>query len=189
MATYSIKDLEAQTGLTSRVIRDYIVRGFIPGPESRGRNARYTEKHLLRLKCLIALRKATPHQFTLDMLGDVLNSLPNSRIRDIALGKEGVQAMTLGGMSKGDAAGLLTDALTDEGRDTALAGVVRRLEELIHEDIGWRATHDTWVSVSVTPDIEIRARNLGDSDRVNLERLADVIRTLMQSGDEIESKN
>ena len=183
MATYSIKDLETQTGLSSRVIRDYIVRGFIPGPESRGRNARYTENHLLRLKCLIALRKATPPAFTLDMLGDVLNSLSNSRIRDIALGKEEVQAMTLGGVPNGNAAGALTEALTDEGRDSALAGLVRRLEDLVQEDVHRRATHDTWVSVQVTPDIEIRARNLGESDRINLERLADLVRTLLQSVD------
>jgi hypothetical protein len=118
------------------------------------------------------------------MLGDVLNSLPNSRIQDIALGKEEIQAITLGDLRGGSAAGLLSDALTDDGRDSALSELVRRLEACIVEGKVKRlATHETWVSVPVTPDIEIRARNMGNSDRANLERLADIIRTLLQSSE------
>ena len=182
MAGYSLKDLEAETGLSGRVIRDYIARGFLPGPVSKGRNAQYSETHLMRLRCLQVLRESTPPQFTLEMLGGVLNSLSEDRIRDIATGNEEVQALTLGAESVGTVdSSQLADALTVAGTDSSLAQLVRQLDSVLSgRRAARKGAHERWVSVRVTPDLEIRARNLANADIGNLERLADQLRQLLQ---------
>ena len=54
--TYSMSDLVQLTGLEARTIRYYIAQGLIPKPQTRGRNARYGEAHLDRLKVIVLLR-------------------------------------------------------------------------------------------------------------------------------------
>ena len=49
---YTIESLAKLVGLQRRTIRNYITQGLLRGPESLGRNARYTDYHLKRLKLI-----------------------------------------------------------------------------------------------------------------------------------------
>lgn len=181
MSTYTLKELEDITGFTGRVIRDYIAKGYLPGPVSRGRNAAYDESFLMRLKCLQILRQSTPREFTLEMLADVMNSLTASRIEDIASGKESVRAVTLdssGNKFSGPEA--LRSTLTSSATDSALGNVSERLASLIQPASQRRQSRtEHWVSVSITKDIEIRARNLPENEVAHLESLAEALHQLL----------
>ena len=49
---YTIESLSKRVGLQRRTIRNYITQGLLRGPDSLGRNARYTDYHLKRLKLI-----------------------------------------------------------------------------------------------------------------------------------------
>ena len=49
---YTIESLAKLVGLQRRTIRNYITQGLLRGPDSLGRNARYTDYHLKRLKLI-----------------------------------------------------------------------------------------------------------------------------------------
>lgn len=55
--TYRLKKLSAITGVPVRTIRSYIEQGLVPGPETLGRNARYTEQHRRRIEQVKLLRE------------------------------------------------------------------------------------------------------------------------------------
>ena len=54
-AAYSIQDLVRETGLSDRTIKFYIAEGLVDRPESTGRYATYSQKHLDRLKLIADL--------------------------------------------------------------------------------------------------------------------------------------
>jgi len=49
---YTIESLSKLVGLQRRTIRNYITQGLLRGPDTLGRNARYTDYHLKRLKLI-----------------------------------------------------------------------------------------------------------------------------------------
>lgn len=49
---YTIESLAKLVGLQRRTIRNYITQGLLRGPDTLGRNARYTDYHLKRLKLI-----------------------------------------------------------------------------------------------------------------------------------------
>ena len=50
MATYTMKQLSEETGLTARTIRYYITQGLVPKAVGKGKRAHYTDTHLTRLR-------------------------------------------------------------------------------------------------------------------------------------------
>lgn len=48
----TLEDLAAQSGLTLRTLRFYMQEGLLPGPETRGKYARYSQQHLDRLELI-----------------------------------------------------------------------------------------------------------------------------------------
>ena len=58
MNSYTLEQLEKETGVTRRQIRYYISEKLLPGPVSQGRNASYTEVHLKGLRDIKRLRDA-----------------------------------------------------------------------------------------------------------------------------------
>src|SRR5690606_15496044 len=94
LSRYSLDDLANETGLSPRTIRHYIAQDLLPGPESLGRNAWYSEDHLDRLKCIQILKDRTGA--ALADLRPVINSLPEEQIRDIAAGREQGMAVPVG---------------------------------------------------------------------------------------------
>lgn len=54
--SYSLDELSREAGVTPRTIRYYIAEGLLPPPESIGRNARYGQEHLDRLRLIDQLK-------------------------------------------------------------------------------------------------------------------------------------
>lgn len=48
----TLEDLAVQSGLTLRTLRFYMQEGLLPGPETRGKYARYSQQHLDRLELI-----------------------------------------------------------------------------------------------------------------------------------------
>jgi len=55
--SYTLEDLSAETGFDTRVIRSFIEQGLLRGPTSLGRYARYSDRHLVRLLAIKALKE------------------------------------------------------------------------------------------------------------------------------------
>lgn len=56
--TYTIGQLASLAGVTCRTIRYYSAEGLLPPPDTRGRYARYSGKHLRRLELISRLKNA-----------------------------------------------------------------------------------------------------------------------------------
>ena len=54
--TYSIRDLQGVAAVQARTLRHWIRQKVLPKPLGRGRGARYTEDHVLRVKVIRHLR-------------------------------------------------------------------------------------------------------------------------------------
>lgn len=210
LSRYSLDDLAKETGLSPRTIRHYIAQDLLPGAEALGRNAWYSEDHLHRLKCIQVLRNLTG--MALADLRPLLNSLTEEQVRDIATGREKVMALPVGqspstrgttytgthtrrpGPGRTARVEVHEEASDDalayirrlragsREEATRLAGLVRSVEGLTGPNVPRRSRHDYWVTVEITPDIEIRARGLNDEDLGELERLADLLRHLLLKG-------
>jgi DNA-binding transcriptional MerR regulator len=50
--SYSLDELAREADVTQRTIRYYIAEGLLPPPDTAGRNARYTQEHLDRLRLI-----------------------------------------------------------------------------------------------------------------------------------------
>lgn len=61
---YTLEDLAQQLGIHPRTIRSYIQQGLLRGPDTMGRNARYSVYHLQRLEQIKTLKDE--HGLTLD---------------------------------------------------------------------------------------------------------------------------
>ncbi|HLK61442.1 MAG TPA: MerR family transcriptional regulator [Chthonomonadaceae bacterium] len=48
--TYTLEELAAEAGVSISAVRYYIREGLLEGPETRGRYARYTDRHLAALR-------------------------------------------------------------------------------------------------------------------------------------------
>lgn len=48
----TLEDLANKSGLSLRTIRFYMQEGLLPGPDTRGKNARYSQKHMDRLELI-----------------------------------------------------------------------------------------------------------------------------------------
>lgn len=53
---FTLEELVRRSGLSLRTVRFYMQEGLLPGPDSRGKNARYTQKHLDRLELIQRLK-------------------------------------------------------------------------------------------------------------------------------------
>lgn len=84
----SIEELARQADVPVRTIRYYITEGLLPGPGSRGKNAVYSEEHLLRL---LLIRRLTEQHVPLVEIRSRVAVLSLSDIRDL-LKREGRRA-------------------------------------------------------------------------------------------------
>lgn len=55
---YTIGELAARAGVTTRTIRYYVAEGLLPPPDARGPTAHYGHTHLLRLQAIARLKAA-----------------------------------------------------------------------------------------------------------------------------------
>ena len=114
-SSWTLDELATETGLTPRTIRGYIERGLLAGPVTRGRGARYGERHLNRLLCIQAIKDAAP--ISLDAIRQVLLSLDEDRIRAIGAGEEPVMVLPVGSEDT-VTSGAPSSGLSTRGRST-----------------------------------------------------------------------
>ena len=55
--SYTLEELAQETGFDVRTIRNFIEQGLLRGPTTLGRYARYSERHLVRLLAIKALKE------------------------------------------------------------------------------------------------------------------------------------
>jgi DNA-binding transcriptional MerR regulator len=86
--TYSLPELARLGDVTPRTIRYYIAQGLLPAPETQGRNTRYTDEHLARLRAIKKLQAAhfplaeirsRLRAFTTEELGSIAESVTPAR--------------------------------------------------------------------------------------------------------------
>ena len=84
----TLEDLVNISGLPLRTVRFYIQEGLLPGPDSRGKNARYTEGHLERLEWIQRLKE---HHRPLREIRILLNNMTPREIKALLDGQEKMQ--------------------------------------------------------------------------------------------------
>lgn len=89
-ASYSLDELSREAGVTPRTIRYYIAEGLLPPPDAIGRNARYSQDHLDRLRLIAQLKDEF---LPLKEIRTRLTTLSDEEIRDAVSNTERVAAM------------------------------------------------------------------------------------------------
>ena len=64
---YSLEDLARHLDIQPRTIRSYIQQGLLRGPDTMGRNARYSAYHLKRLELIKTLTLELPETLLEDL--------------------------------------------------------------------------------------------------------------------------
>ncbi|MDB4985722.1 MAG: HTH-type transcriptional regulator cueR [Myxococcaceae bacterium] len=78
----TMEELEAETGISSRTLRQWIRLRILPAPIGKGRGSRYDQRHLLRARAVRALRA---QQVSLPEVRQRLASLSNEQLAALAL--------------------------------------------------------------------------------------------------------
>src|SRR5262249_25024714 len=78
---YTIGKLAEAGGVTPRAIRFYTAEGLLPPPDTRGRFARYSEIHLLRLKAIARLKR---DYLPLSIIRERLEGLTDAQIAGLS---------------------------------------------------------------------------------------------------------
>jgi DNA-binding transcriptional MerR regulator len=88
---FTIAELEKETGVPVRTIRDYVHRGLLPEPSSRGRGATYPLTTLHRLKVIRLFREV--HGLSRSQIRGLLSGFSDEYIEDIAERREEVRSI------------------------------------------------------------------------------------------------
>lgn len=192
--SYSIEELAEETGFDKRVIRSFIEQGLLCGPDSKGRYARYTNAHLIRLRAIRLLRDQ--RQLTLGEIRAALLSMTEEDIQALSAkvvpesprvsspSSSVLEYLRLARNQSAPATPETRGALTASHRLSALD----RLMNILQEDIGAKrlAPHgkgQLWHRFAVTPDIEFSVRGLQDGGQIEQwERIADSLREILLGG-------
>jgi DNA-binding transcriptional MerR regulator len=86
--TYTISDLERETGISRRTIHFYAKERLIPPPEGAGGGARYRDEHLLRLKLISEMQKS---HLKLSGIREAIDALSLDEMRQLLLQNAGNQ--------------------------------------------------------------------------------------------------
>ena len=206
----TLQELASETGVEPRTIRSYVEKGVIPGPETRGRGARYSRDTLDRLKVLQLLRDAN-RELSLDQVRVLLHSIGPSQARAIADGTLRIGAVIdtdtrSAGFSRTaldylqglktqskkahdeSAGGPMWSAYLDEDPNaadlTVLEAAARALASLAGQSSASRSTRgENWYRLPLTRDIELSVRGeFGPEQLAQLHRIGDALRTLLTKG-------
>lgn len=200
MSDIPLSELAHTSGVSRHTIRSYIARQLLPGPRSRGRNARYGPEHLERLQAIRVLREE--RGLGLDAIRLLLATLNESEIRAVASGQPA--DLPASGHSTGpnaDSALAYLEALAAGTEPPALSAaapwppvssptpapadaLVRRLRGGNEaRPVPREARAEAWARINITPDVELLVRGSQDEAQVRqLERLADYLRHLLRGG-------
>ncbi len=184
----TLAELAEVVDIQPRTIRSYIGQDLLRGPEVGGRGARYTDYHVTRLQAIRALKDfrglplAEVRRRLLSMTGPELASLASEGSvakRPGTLPRTGsaldyLRSLKQSGPSE-------APVVTDAESPTPMDGVLGRLDQLTAGNKPQRrARGEVWVSVPITPDVEIRVRGTQTAEQLSSwERIADYLRDLL----------
>jgi len=202
---YRLRELARLVGVEPRTIRSYIQQAVIPGPDQRGRNARYGPVHLDRLRAVVFLRNQ--RGLSLPAIRRLLPSLSEAEIRAIPSGQRVLDPFAGAGTLLLEAAALTTrsgrvaegaagygDSVRRRRRRrveqsssrsrtvaTAFDGLLGHLQPAVHaESVPRVARGELWVRIAITPDVELNVRNVAGAEALGaLVRIADHVRYLL----------
>lgn len=83
---YTLEDLEEMSGLSIRTLRYYIQEGLLPGPDTRGKFARYSQNHLDTIRFIDRLKKV---HMPLKQIRHLLETMSNEDIERIIQSQTG----------------------------------------------------------------------------------------------------
>ncbi len=172
------------SGLPRRTIHFYVAEGLLPPPDGRGRSARYSTEHLIRLELIQILRETT--QLRLEGIREMLAPLTveelsdfKHRLEDAPLAQQSpygtrevvraLEAVELAEPEPPMAADPSRPAALDH-EDAVMAsmqpgGFIR--QSRVREPVGARHMaapgEDMWRRVKITDDLEIHYRPKSDS--------------------------
>ena len=199
---YRLRELARLVGVEPRTIRSYIQQAVIPGPDQRGRNARYGPVHLDRLRAVVFLRNQ--RGLSMPAIRRLLPSLSEAEIREIPSGQRvldtvaGSGALLLAAAALTTRSGRVAEGVAGYGDSvrrrrrveqqsrsrtlaTAFDGLLGHLQPAVHaESVPRVARGELWVRIAITPDVELNVRNVADAEALGaLVRIADHIRYLL----------
>ncbi len=198
-SSYSIEELAEETGFDKRVIRSFIEQGLLSGPDSKGRYARYTHGHVIRLKAIKQLRDQ--RQMSLAEIRAAFLSMTDEDINALS----SVPAPPPKTEQKSSVLDYLRSArpqpLSEDevffgpatlGPQPQRMSPVEKLLQILQEDEGDKRPNihgkgQIWQRFSVTPDIEISVRGLQDGGQVEQwERISACLREILLGGSKNE---
>jgi DNA-binding transcriptional MerR regulator len=203
--SYSLNDLAEATGIEARTIRSYIERGLLPGADSRGRGAGYTQEHLTRLRLIQLIRRARPN-IQLNEIRLLFQQSSPEQIRNLAAGKFTAAVATVTQALAGDDVSELPSApvespapdsdhpLEDDvtpatiaappDQLTAIQRLALALRQLTgHAPAAGGSRLETWHRISVNADVELSVRGFGPDQLVVFREVADLLRHLLARTD------
>jgi DNA-binding transcriptional MerR regulator len=199
--SYSLNDLATTVGLEARTIRSYIERGLLPGAETRGRAASYSNEHLSRLHVIKSLRRARNH-ITLSEIRIVLEGLTPEQIQELAKGSIIVADRVISGRSEtveslenGATDGSETTESIDWERTATKVTGVERLVLVLRDLSGFTASPSTsrvegWQRIAITPDVELSVRaEFNRNQLAAFRELADLLRHMLQRPNALSNKD
>jgi DNA-binding transcriptional MerR regulator len=83
---FTLEDLENMSGLSIRTLRFYIQEGLLPGPDTRGKFARYSQVHLDTIRFIDRLKKV---HMPLKQIRHLLETMSSADIERIIQSKSG----------------------------------------------------------------------------------------------------
>ena len=212
---YTLEDLAKRLDIHPRTIRSYIQQGLLRGPDTMGRNARYSEYHLQRLELIKALKDE--HGLTLDEIRRQLTIADEPQAQEelvdamLAMPEEPIQAAPppMPAPAEEDSSTALDfiRARRQSTRGTTRSGqgatrlpssraspsgpiekLLRQLREMTQgTTVPRKARGEEWVRLSVTPDIEIHVRGqLSREQLQGFEQLSDLMRHILLGSDDHE---
>ena len=200
---YTLDQLAKLVRMHPRTIRSYIQQGLIRGPDTMGRNARYGDHHLKRLKVIQTLKK--DHHLSLGEIRRVVTMAgPDEDIQIQLVGRgpdsevEPAPASALEYIrSRRNRRSQVkppeerislsapleepVQSIPDQDHLTPLKTLLRRLQNDSYISTTQRRRRsEEWIRLEVTPDVEIHVRGqLPPEQMQDFEQLAELMRHIL----------
>lgn len=193
---YSLQELAELVDVERRTIRSWIEQGLLKGPETIGRNARYSRSQLDRLKAIKVMREQYGYSLTktrqellladedqIKKLAQRLDGLPIEPGM-LAPGPTSALAYIRSIQSTSSSRGPKPESERSSSSQTNVGRLLTKLEAERPRKLPTRKAHgEVWFRVAITPDVELAVRGELDPDRVvRIEQIADYLRELLLGG-------
>lgn len=199
----TLEDLVNMSGLPLRTVRFYMQEGLLPGPDTRGKNARYTEEHLQRLEWIQRLKE---HYRPLREIRILLNNMTPVEIKALLEGQDKMQEYLSNIKGEGeDVSSKFTDAHSAldyirgiEGKSPTIQDISRpsldpkgSLSAPVSPSSGKRVHRsspsldhfpESWQRITISDGIELNLRMpIRSEDEVKIDELIALTRRLFRN--------